>query len=162
MDVDVSAMGDDARRQVGRPLCGIDPGRDKFGVAIVSDDRLDFSAIVPAFELDAVIGCMLSGNWEGLARFLCEGTLPQDRVERIYLGDGTGSEAFEKKFVEKGIECCMIDERMTTLEAERLYWSLHPPGGLWRLLPRALLPIPRSVDDLAAWAIVRKAQAGFR
>jgi hypothetical protein len=47
------------------------------------------------------------------------------------------------------------DEYGTTLKGRELYWKLHPPKGLWKLVPTSLRTPPRDIDDLAAWAIIK-------
>ncbi|MDR2779856.1 MAG: endonuclease, partial [Synergistaceae bacterium] len=66
---------------------------------------------------------------------------------------------YEKQLRGRKIDYVVADERMTTLEARELYWRIHPPRGLSRLIPVSLRVPPRSVDDLAAWAIMRRAVA---
>jgi hypothetical protein len=58
---------------------------------------------------------------------------------------------------ESGIGYKLTDERMTTLEARGLYWALHPPRGMYRIIPKSLRVPPRNLDDLAAWAIIQRA-----
>ena len=77
-----------------------------------------------------------------------------ETIDRIVIGDGTASALFRKKLKTVGLEFISIDEKGTTLEARSLYWKLHKPVFWQRLLPEGLRVPPRSLDDLAAWAIV--------
>lgn len=137
--------------------CGIDPGRDKFGIALTEGTKLLFSAVVPIGFMDTALESVCTGNWEALSAWLQEGAPASGIPGLVCLGNGTGSQIFEKKLIEKSINYCMIDERMTTLEGRKLYWRLHPPKGLWRIVPLSLRTPPRPVDDLAAWAIASRA-----
>lgn len=159
MDVDVSAMGDDARRQVESVVCGIDPGRDKFGIALCTD-VLVFSAVVPFDALDEAVRCVADGCFARVAKWTAEGSAPDEvRVSRVYLGSGTGRGAYERALAEARVKYDIVDERGTTLEARGSYWRLHPPRGLSALLPISLRVPPRSIDDLAAWAIAKRGEA---
>ena len=145
--------------------CGIDPGRDKFGFAVTDDDMLLFSAIIPIERLDAIVASLASGRWSALSIYGQERMISPAELEDIgahvkdyviYVGDGTGSDVFQKKLRDAGVRCAPIDETDTTLEGRALYWQLYPPRGFWRLIPTSLRVPPRPIDDLAAWAIVRK------
>ncbi len=162
-------MGDDAGGPVsamGGPggtkkfFCGIDPGREKFGFAICDDDALRFSAIAPTGAATIAAESLASGDLSGLLRWQTEGNVPQGRlrIDVVFLGDGTGHEAFAHALTERGVPFSLADERMTTQDARALYWRLHPPRFLWRIIPTSLRVPPRPIDDLAAWAIVRKAR----
>ncbi|MDR1136699.1 MAG: endonuclease, partial [Synergistaceae bacterium] len=72
------------------------------------------------------------------------------------LGDGTFHGEYEKRLRGGGIAFVLTDEHMTTLEARKLYWELHPPRGLLRVVPKSWRVPPRPIDDLAAWAIMRR------
>ncbi|MBR0203998.1 MAG: hypothetical protein IJQ56_06520, partial [Synergistaceae bacterium] len=50
-------------------------------------------------------------------------------------------------------EIKVVNEKNTTLEARELYWRLHEPSFLMRLIPKNLRVPDRILDDLAAWAI---------
>lgn len=141
--------------------CGIDPGREKFGLAVCDCDRLFFSAIVPVENMPEALRSATSGDFKPLDGWRLEGETPTAAIgiKKFFLGDGTGSESFAKTLAENGASYEIVDERMTTLEARPLYWALHPPKLLWRLVPLSLRVPPRPLDDLAAWAVARRALA---
>lgn len=145
--------------------CGIDPGRDKFGLAITDDYELLFSAVIPTERLGDIAASLASGRWSALSSYGQERLITAEELDHIgsgvknyviYIGDGTGSDLFQEKLRGAGVRCAMIDETDTTLEGRALYWKLYPPRGLRRLLPTSLRVPPRPIDDMAAWAIVRK------
>jgi RNase H-fold protein (predicted Holliday junction resolvase) len=159
VDVDVSEMGHHTKRQVNElrddVLCGIDPGREKFGLALGNAETLIMGAVVPVTDLDTVAGCIASGDFRSISVMVTEGTSPRGlRIGTVYVGNGTGTGPFTRRLDELGVRCFPIDERMTTLEARSLYWRLHPPSGLWRVIPLSLRTPPRPVDDMAAWSII--------
>ena len=137
--------------------CGIDPGREKFGAAITDSERLLLSAVVPISELKTFVRLLLRNEPNGILAWRAEGSNVNGQIKEIFIGDGTGSEIFTAELDSVGLSYSLIDEKMTTLEGRSLYWKLHPPTGLWRLVPLSLRVPPRAVDDLAAWAIVKKA-----
>jgi RNase H-fold protein (predicted Holliday junction resolvase) len=156
-------MGIDTERYVvEETFCGIDPGREKFGFAAASSERLLFAAIIPFAELDVVLPCLSSGDTTVLTPWRTEGAPGATPFSKIFLGGGTSHEIYERRLREKDIPCERIDERMTTLEARELYWKLHPQRGLLRFIPQSMRVPPRPIDDLAAWAIIIRALGDMR
>ena len=135
-------------------IAGIDPGRWKTGFALADGVPLLFSAIIPSDKKDALIEAVKSGKWELIAGWQQEGSaedLPKNAPETVFVGSGTSSEEFRAAlpFPHK-----VVEEYGTTLEAREIYWRLHAPRGLMRLVPTSLRTPPRNVDDLAAYAIL--------
>ena len=123
---------------------GIDPGRDKTGVALVEETGLqvmrtrNFSDTLLQFLYDRL---QVRNTW-GLRKIL----------KAVVLGNGTGSEA-HKQWVEKalpGYPVYIVDEKYSTEEAKALYWQLYPPHGLRRLIPLGLQTPPEPLDGYAA------------
>jgi hypothetical protein len=140
--------------------CGIDPGRGKFGLAVADDltgESLLFSAVLPADEAGLAADCLLDGEFKRLYCWRTDcGRDVSFHVNSVFVGNGTGFDFFRKILDGKSVVYNIINEYLTTLEGRALYWKIHPPRGLWRLIPRSLLIPPRSVDDMAAWAIIRR------
>ncbi len=137
---------------------GIDPGRWKIGVAFAEGGTLLFSAIVPAGERAVIIKAFESGGWELLEGWRAEGGADNIRgraAENVYIGDGTSAKEFFQEFPFKYTK---INEYGTTLAARKIYWRLHPPGGIMKLVPLSLRTPPRNIDDLAAYAIILRAE----
>jgi RNase H-fold protein (predicted Holliday junction resolvase) len=148
-----------AERGVSESLfCGLDPGREKFGLALGNRVSLVFSAIAPISMLKEAVRCLGLGDFRGVAHLRQEGE-PAAHVEisGIFLGNGTGFRAFADGLDERGVPFVPVDESLTTLEGRSLYWRLHPPRGLWRFVPTSLRVPPRPIDDMAAWAILIRA-----
>lgn len=154
-------MGDDARRQVsGRATLGIDPGREKFGVAAIDAGGIIFTAEVPIESADEVLGAIASGDTSRLERFVVEGAAADCGAQcAVCLGDGTGREPFARALTDRGVVYSTTAEHGTTLIARELYWRLHPPTGLQRLIPLSLRVPPRAIDDLAAAIIAARGAA---
>ncbi len=127
---------------------GIDPGRDKTGVALVEESgrilavqvmrTRNFSDALLQFLYDT----LQARNTWGLRKIL----------KAVVLGNGTGSEE-HKQWVEKalpGYPVYIVDEKYSTEEAKALYWKLYPPHGLRRLIPLGLQIPPEPLDGYAA------------
>jgi RNase H-fold protein (predicted Holliday junction resolvase) len=137
--------------------CGIDPGREKFGLAVGSAAELLFSAIIPRDRMALAVSCMASGDMSGISRWGVEGSaMKTSRIHTAYLGGGTGHRSYMEPIARAEIVLVIVDERNTTLEGRKLYWALHPRTGLSRLIPVSLMTPPRPVDDLAAWTILKR------
>jgi hypothetical protein len=156
MDVALSPLGFHDGRSL--MLAGIDPGREKFGWAMVeSDGRLLLSGIAPRGDFNTWLEAATAGTTGGFAewvreRYFFELQLPP--CEKILLGSGTGMKEMAEKIRLKNEPFETVPEAYSTLRARKLYWILHPPRGLVRLLPLSFRVPPRPVDDLAAWRLV--------
>ncbi len=140
-------------------IAGIDPGRWKTGVAFAEAERLLFSAIVPSDKSSVLSAAFKSGDWKLLEEWGKEGSIENilgRAADKVYIGTGTSSKDLQYGLP---VSCERADEYGTTLEARNIYWTLHPPRGLLRLIPLSLRTPPRPIDDLAAYAIILKAGA---
>lgn len=133
-------------------VCGIDPGREKVGIAVVSHGELLLSCLILRSELQQAFDYVLEERWS-LLPVIERGIGKFGSIQCVYLGNGTGSSSLQHEMDFRNVPVRKIDETGTTLHARALYWRLHPPRGLWRLIPLSLRVPPRPVDDLAAWAI---------
>ena len=138
-------------------IAGIDPGRWKTGVAFAEAERLLFSAIVPSDKSSVLSAAFKSGDWKLLEEWGKEGSIEYilgRTADKVYIGTGTSYKDFQS---ELPVSCERADEYGTTLETRNIYWKLHPPRGLLRLIPLSLRTPPRPIDDLAAYAIALRA-----
>ena len=133
---------------------GIDPGRDKTGVALVEETgrilavqvvrTRNFSDVLLQFLYDK----LQANNIWGL----------RQKLRAVVLGNGTGSEE-HKRQIEKalpGFFLYIVDEKYTTEEAKALYWELYPPRGWRMLIPLGLQTPPEPLDGYAAVVQVRR------
>ncbi|MDO5116686.1 MAG: endonuclease [Synergistaceae bacterium] len=135
-------------------LAGIDPGRWKIGFALAEEGKLLFSAIVPADEKEKLVKALINCDWQSLSGWRAEGSAEEAaglRPEAIYIGSGTAAKEFLRDFP---LPHFVVDEYGSTLEAREIYWRLHRPRGIVRLLPLSLRTPPRNIDDLAAYVIL--------
>ncbi len=120
---------------------GIDPGKDKCGVAILTaSGEIKYQRVVATEELDNVIK-NLAAEFD---------------VEKVILGDGTTHKAAAKKISAAGLTFQLVDEKHTTEEARREYWKKNPPRGWRRLLPTSMQVPPEPVDAIVAEILIRR------
>ena len=133
---------------------GIDPGREKTGLALVgSTGRILAVRVVPTRNFAEVLPKFLNSKLNA-ANFWAL----RSKLQAILLGDGTSSEE-HRQWTEKalpGIPLYTVDEKYSTEEARALYWELFPPKGWRRLIPRGLLTPPEPVDGYAAVVLIRR------
>ena len=133
---------------------GIDPGRDKTGVALVEETgrilavkvvrTRNFSDVLLKFLYERL---QVNNTW-GLRK----------KLQAVVLGNGTSSED-HKQLIEKvlsGFPLYIVDEKFSTEEARALYWELHPPKGWKALIPLGLQTPPEPLDGYAAVVQVRR------
>jgi RNase H-fold protein (predicted Holliday junction resolvase) len=114
-------------------VLGIDPGREKCGLAVVSPNLVLVKRVVAR------------GEFLDLAREY----IRQYNVARIVLGDGTGSKDFLQE-IEGVLPVVTVDEQYTTEEARKKYWLDHRPKGWRRFLPTSMQVPPEPFDDYVA------------
>jgi hypothetical protein len=117
---------------------------------------------MPVVLFELVLSCLSGGDFKPIEEWVIEKKSEgySFRADRLFIGNGTGLRFFSRKLEDKNIIYNIIDERHTTSEGRRLYWKLNPPCGLWKVVPLSLRVPPRSVDDLAAWAILKRGIGG--
>jgi RNase H-fold protein (predicted Holliday junction resolvase) len=122
-------------------LLGIDPGRDKTGLALVdAHGTIVQVEVVPTAKIKEILPSKAAS------------------ASRIIMGDGTTSGTM-KALVQKLLpekELVLVDERHSTEEARKLYWQVNPPQGLKRLLPQGMLVPDGNMDGYAAVILVRR------
>ena len=124
-------------------ILGVDPGRSKTGLALVTGTG----------EVVKTQVALMTDFAEELQVFLADVA-----IDTIVLGNGTTSQAMTdtlKKLL-PGLAINVVEESYSTEEARKLYWELHPPRGLKRLLPLGLQVPPENLDGLAAVVLVRR------
>ncbi|WP_198807560.1 Holliday junction resolvase RuvX [Leptolyngbya sp. BL0902] len=124
-------------------ILGLDPGRQKCGLAIMGVDRiLRYQEVV---AVDSVIATI-------------EQLRQQFPISTIVLGDQTGSKQWKDNLSQLNDppRIMVVDERYTSLEARDRYWQMYPPSGLGKLLPQSLRTIPRPIDDIVAILLIER------
>jgi RNase H-fold protein (predicted Holliday junction resolvase) len=122
-------------------LLAIDPGRDKCGIALLTD----------AGEIAAKSICKRD-RFEDVVKEL----MGEYKPSRVAVGDGTGSSEIIKILEGMvGEKVAVVKEKGTTLEARELAWREQPPKG-YRWLPKIFWPDPADLDAWAAVVIGRR------
>ena len=120
-------------------IIGVDPGRDKCGVAVLnSGGVVKFSKVVPTGDLELTLKKLAA----------------QFDVELLILGNGTTHLDAENKIKALNLPVKVVDEKFTTEEARKLYWKKNPPRGWRKLLPTSMQVPPDPVDNLVAEILV--------
>lgn len=117
---------------------GVDPGKDKCGLALLDEDRQVISQrIVLAKDLEEEILHLVK----------------RDRNVIIIIGDGTTSKRYIQLLKKNNLEVKVVKESYSTLEAKDLYFKENGYG--WQIiLPKGLRSPRRPIDDYAARVLV--------
>ncbi|MBQ9420001.1 MAG: hypothetical protein IJU31_06470 [Synergistaceae bacterium] len=141
-------------------ILAFDPGRDKTGFAVVDfDGGLIFSGLFQSEDREKFFDALIAGEFREfvIEKFSDDFDIIEN-VKKIAVGNGTSSKKFCAFVSERlPLEVMITDEKNTTLEARKLYWKLHKPGLLAKLVPQSARVPARVLDDLAAWAIALRA-----
>jgi len=124
-------------------ILGLDPGRDKCGVAVMRDKQeVIYHQVIDSASAIAIIG-QLSQQYD---------------LDLIVMGDGTTSKSWIEQIKSNlpTVTVITINEANSTLEARDRYWTMYPPQGLQRLLPQSLRLPPRPVDDIVAIILIER------
>lgn len=125
-------------------IIGFDPGKDKCGIALMSDQgEIREHEVVESQKAIAKINSLLQ----------------KQEISRIVLGNQTTSKQWQSKLISelsKSVEITRVDERNSTLEARDRYWEIYPPRGITRLLPKGMRLPPRPIDDIVAIILIER------
>ena len=126
-------------------ILGIDPGREKTGLALVRGDEVVWRKIIAPADLETEIRALLQ----------------EHAIEKMALGHSTSSQnarqILETADFGREIPVQIVPETGSTLEARALYFAHNPPRGWRRIVPLSLQTPPENVDDFAAVVIARRA-----
>ncbi|MBM7622941.1 pre-16S rRNA-processing nuclease YqgF [Sporohalobacter salinus] len=122
-------------------ILGVDPGRDKCGLALMDENQI--------IEVQEVVATeQVIDRVEELAS--------EYKVDNVVIGDGTSSSELINKLGCNNFEIHQVDETNSTLEARKLYWQENPPSGWRRLVPISFQTPPEAVDDYVAVILIRR------
>ncbi|MEB3213711.1 MAG: pre-16S rRNA-processing nuclease YqgF [Leptolyngbyaceae bacterium] len=123
---------------------GVDPGRDKCGLAV-----MDAQGTVYHHEVVASSGAIAT----------IDTLIHTFNVQHLVLGDQTTSRQWHHRLEQElssALPIHLVDERYSTLEARDRYWQLYPPQGLQQLIPQGLRSISRPIDDIVAIILIER------
>ena len=125
-------------------ILGIDPGREKCGLAIMDyEEQVLVQEVLSTTELIKRINSLA-----------VEYTL-----DNLVIGDGTLAEEIVHNLESQlnfEIEIITVDESYSTLEARKLYWQQNSRRGWRKLLPTSLQTPPVEIDDYAAIILIKR------
>ena len=124
-------------------VAAIDPGRDKCGLAVVSDaGEVLLQRVIATEQLEEEAKAVLAVY--GPSCFL--------------LGNGTTSKKAESRLRSAihPLPVQVVDEYRTTELARKEYWKATPPSGWRRLLPTSMQVPPVPVDDFVAVLLAKR------
>jgi len=124
-------------------VVSLDPGKDKCGLAVVSDLlEVKYRKVVSTTNIEQEL----------------ENVLVTFNPEKILVGSGTFSRKIRERIrnIQQELPLEVVDEKHSTEEARRKYFRENPPRGLWWFIPTTL-QVPREpVDDYAAIVLAEK------
>ena len=124
-------------------ILGLDPGRDKCGVAVMNDrQEVIYHQVIDSDQAIAII-TQLSQQYN---------------LDLIVMGDGTTSKNWRQRIESDlaTLPVVTVNETNSTLEARDRYWIMYPPKGLQRIVPQGLRVPPRPVDDIVAIILIER------
>lgn len=124
-------------------VAGLDPGRDKCGLAVLDrEGQTLWQQVIPTEALEVQL----------------QQAVGQYGFQKLVMGNGTTSGRAKKRVqaVLPELEVIVADEYRTTDQARQEYWAAKPPTGWRRLVPRGMLVPPEPVDDFAAVILARR------
>lgn len=140
------SAGNDDRAGL-QAVVALDPGREKCGLAVVTEDGtvLERSIVARAIVTERAMQ-LLDAHGTAI----------------IAIGHSTQSREVQAELLaaRPGLRIEIIDERDSTFEARSHYWAANPPRGWRRLLPLSLQSPPEPLDDWAAVVLAQRYFAG--
>ena len=124
-------------------VAAMDPGRDKCGLALLSEDgEILFQKVIET-------GRMVEDVADAVSRH---------KADIFLLGNGTTSKEAGKRIraALPELDLRVVDEYRTTEMAKREYWKANPPTGWRRFLPTTMQVPPVPVDDFVAVILARR------
>lgn len=119
-----------------RTVLAVDPGREKCGIAVVSDEGLLAKEVVPRVSIADRVAELAAAQNPG----------------EIIVGNGTGGAELASELEELGlgIPLQLVDETRSSERARSRFFEDNPPRGFRKLIPRGLLTPSRPYDDYVA------------
>ena len=130
-------------------ILAVDPGRDKCGVAVVSDRmEIHHKKIVNSRDICAYLNKLVH----------------KYDIDKVIIGNGTASQAVKGELcrqVGTGLPVVTVDERDSTREAEERYLQDNPPRGIKKLLSKFVRwRVEKPLDDYTAVILAERFFAG--
>lgn len=124
-------------------LLGIDPGREKCGLALVHPDgKLVWRKVVVSLLLVEQVGQLVA----------------EFPVSTLIIGNQTTSDHWQAQLGHyyPNLPIIAVDERHSSEQARLRYWQFNPPRGLGRFIPEGLRIPPEPYDDIVALILIER------
>jgi RNase H-fold protein (predicted Holliday junction resolvase) len=125
-------------------ILGFDPGRDKCGLAVTTDDaQILYHQVINSENAIDTINDLIN----------------QYHPEKIVMGNQTTSKQWQKKLtknLQTKTKIELVDEKNSTIEARDKYWQMYPAKGVTKLIPQSLRIPPRPIDDIVAILLIER------
>ena len=117
-----------------KTVLAIDPGREKCGLAVVTDKEVLHKEVVPRKSVLCIVAALVA----------------ECPVDKIIVGNGTGGSKLVEDLQVSAVPVEMIDETLSSRRARARFFEDNPPKGIRRLVPRGLLTPDHPYDDYVA------------
>jgi RNase H-fold protein (predicted Holliday junction resolvase) len=124
-------------------ILGIDPGKEKCGLAIVALDRtVHLRQVISSHDFIQHVDRLLA----------------EFSVSTVVIGDQTTSCFWQTQLRNRypNLRLIAIDERHSSEQARTRYWQFNPPRGLTRMLPESFRLPPEPWDDIVALILIER------
>ncbi len=124
-------------------ILGIDPGKDKCGLALVGLDRkLHLRSVVASSDLLRQLNRLVE----------------EFQVATVAIGNQTTSKYWQEQLLANfpSLRVVSVPEENSSQQARLRYWQFNPPRGLQRLIPIGMRVPPAAYDDVVAVILVER------
>ena len=124
-------------------ILAVDPGKDKTGLAVLSEDgSITEKKVSSTFSVAEDINDLVYRH----------------SIKLVVIGNGGPGKFIEKKISNLSLKAdtIFINEKGSTLEARKLYWKNNRKKWFLTLIPSSMILPPESYDDFAAVVIGRR------
>jgi RNase H-fold protein (predicted Holliday junction resolvase) len=124
-------------------LMGIDPGRDKCGIAVMDDRaKVYLHQVIDADQTLATVNTVLT----------------EYPIDTLVIGNQTSSKQWQAKLRHQfpNLSIAPVDEKFTSQLARLRYWQMYPPKGWQRLIPVGMRIPPCPIDHIVAIILIER------
>ncbi|HUV04097.1 MAG TPA: pre-16S rRNA-processing nuclease YqgF [Armatimonadota bacterium] len=115
-------------------VLAVDPGREKCGLALVTENGVLHKEVVPREDVPLIVAHLAA----------------EHSVDKIIVGSGTGGSALAEELRASALSVELVDETLSSRRGKERFFEDNPPRGIRRLVPRGLLTPDRPYDDYVA------------
>lgn len=124
-------------------LMGIDPGRDKCGIAVMDDRaKVYLHQVINAEQTIAKVNMVIT----------------EYPINTLVIGNQTTSKQWQNKLKDyfPQLAIAPVDEKFTSQLARTRYWQMYPPRGWQKLIPLGMRTPPCPIDHIVAIILIER------